>query len=172
MKNCILYKYIARNFLKQIILTSAVLGSSILFLLLTITDIQYSKENLGYIIFFLSILSFALLILVSSVKGRRDNINNLNDIITKKEFDEVIIESTKNEFANIEKKRIEEIPHLLFFKAKGKIVFQMMLRQEDINGIYSFLRELNCNQNVSLLTDNKVNHQKQNYSSSFIPDVA
>jgi hypothetical protein len=172
MKNCLLYKYINRNFLKQVIVTSLLLSSAIVFLFLTVSDIKYSNENLGYIIFSLSILSFALLIFTSSVKGRRDNIINLNAIITKKEFDEVIIESTKNEFANSEKKRIEEIPHLLFFKAKGKIVFQMMLRQEDINGIYSFLRELNCNQNVSLLTDNKVNYHKQNYSNSCIPDVA
>ena len=172
MKNCILYKYITRNFLKQVILTAVLLSSSVTFMLFTITDVKYSNENLGYLIFFLSILSFALLILVSSVKGRRDNINNLNDIITKKEFDEVIIESTKSEFAKIKKKRIEEIPHLLFFKAKGKIVFQMMLSQKDINGIYSFIRELDCKQNISLLADNKVNYQNLNYPNSFLPDVA
>jgi len=62
---------------------------------------KYSIENLGYIIFSLSILSFSLIVLISSFKGRKANINNLNSLITKKEFDEVIIESTKDEFAKL-----------------------------------------------------------------------
>jgi len=172
MKNCILYKYINRSFLKLVIVTSALISSSIIFLLLTVSDVKYSIENLGYIIFSLSILSFSLIILISSLKGRRANINNLNALITKKEFDEVIIESTKNEFANPEKKAIEKIPYLLFIKVKGEIVFRMMFQQEDIKGINEFIKELRSNQDIQFVTDNKENFNRTSNSNSFMPEVA
>jgi hypothetical protein len=172
MKNCILYKYINRNFLKQVIVTSALISSSIIFLILTVSDVKYSIENLGYIIFSLSILSFSLIVLISSFKGRKANINNLNSLITKKEFDEVIIESTKDEFANPEKKAIEKIPYLLFFKAKGEIVFRMMFQQEDINGIYEFIKELSIKQEICFIKDNNESFNRTNNSNSLMPEVA
>jgi hypothetical protein len=96
----------------------------------------------------------------------------LNSLITKKEFDEVIIESTKDEFANPEKKAIEKIPYLLFFKAKGEIVFRMMFQQEDINGIYEFIKELSIKQEICFIKDNNESFNRTNNSNSLMPEVA
>jgi hypothetical protein len=172
MENCILYKYINRNFLKQVIVTSVLLSSSILFLIFSITDVKYSNENLGYIIFSLSILSFALLILISSLKGRRDNISKLSALIGTKDFDEVVIESTKEELNVIGNKVKEKIPYLLFVKAKGKVVFQMMFSPKDFNGVSEFLRELKNGQ-VSIPTAvRNVNYDGTNIPGTFVSEVA
>jgi hypothetical protein len=143
-----------------------------MFLLLTVSDVKYSVENLGYFIFSLSILSFSIIILISSFKGRKANINNLNNLITKKEFDEVIIESTKDEFANHEKKAIEKIPYLLFVKAKGKIVFRMMFQQKDIKGINEFIKELRSKQDIRFVSDNNESFNRTNNPNSLMPEVA
>lgn len=172
MKNCILYKHITRDFLKQIMLTSVLLGSSVLFIFFGITEGKYSNENLGYYIFSLSIISFALMILISSFKGRTNNIKSLNTLITKKVFDEVIIESTKDEFHNPEKINSRSIPHLLFVKEKGEIVFRIMLKQKDIMSIFIFLKELKCNQEIKVVMHNKDKFNNHNYLNPLIPDVA
>jgi len=148
------------------------LGSIITFLILNITDIKYTKENLGYLIFSLSILSLALMILISSFKGRKENIHNLNLLITKKNFDEVIIKSANEESINYEMVKTYKSPYLIFFKEKGKTIFHMMLMSNDLKAVHNFINELKGNQSIRLVSENKDIYNKNDYPASFIPDFA
>jgi hypothetical protein len=172
MKDCLLYKYIVRNFRKQILFTLLLLSSAVIVALMTVPETGYTIKNIGYAIFPLSVISFALMILISSFKGRRDNISKLSALIGTKEFDEVIIESTKEELNVVGNKVKERIPQLLFVKAKGKIVFQMMFSQKDFNGINEYLKELKNGQENMPAAVKNVNYDGTGFPGTFVSDVA
>ncbi|MFA7360870.1 MAG: hypothetical protein WC139_07515 [Candidatus Kapaibacterium sp.] len=152
MTNCILYKCVTKSFLKQVLFAITLLVLSTVLITLNLVSNSTSNENIPYHLFLIILFLGALLVLISSYKGRKGSIENLKMIKEKKEFDEVIFESTISEIFKPKKNSDNSIPYLLFIKNRGRIIFQMMFKPDDFSQILNFMKDLSHKRNVIFTT--------------------
>ncbi len=171
MNNCILHKCVTKCFLKQITFSLTLLVLSTALIMIRVVSNSTTNENLPYFLFLSILFLGGVLLLISSYRGRKGNIKNLYMLKEKKEFDEVIFESTISEVIKPKKNSNNTLPYLMFIKNKGNIIFQMMFKQNNFEQVLDYMKELSHKRNVVFVTNIDESKNITHSIDLLLPDV-